>query len=123
MARILIVDDVPENLDLLAYVLGRSGHDVVTALGGRAGLERVHEVHPDAVLVDLRMPVVDGWEVARWIRADPALDGIRLIAVSVGSWGSDPAGKEPFDAFLALPFEPADMVAAVEGLLESRSAR
>jgi CheY-like chemotaxis protein len=84
MSTILVVDDEPANLELLEYLLGRSGHTVVVALGGRVGLDKAHEVRPDLIVIDLRMPGLDGWELARSVRRDPVLADTCLLAVSVG---------------------------------------
>jgi CheY-like chemotaxis protein len=117
---ILVVDDQPENLELLRYLLNRSGHEVVTAVGGKEGLERAQEIHPDLILIDLRMPDIDGWDLARRIRQDDRLAHTRLLAVSVGPAGSAGAGDAGFDGFFPMPFEPADLTNVVEALLDSR---
>ena len=124
MDTILIVDDNPENLELLGYLLGRSGrHEVVTALGGQQGLARAQELHPDVVLVDLRMPGIDGWTLAHRIRADATLSDTRLLAVSVGAVESGVEGGADFDGFFSMPFEPADLIAAVDALLDGGPGR
>ena len=117
MSRILVVDDQIENLELLQYLLSRWGHDVTTAQGGKAGLEKVAELKPDLVLVDLRMPGIDGWELARRIRRDVALADTRLLAVSVGPASTAGAREAGFDGFFPMPFEPADLLKTVEVIL------
>jgi len=115
---ILIIDDQPENLELLGYLLSRSGYEVVTALGGKDGLERVHDLRPDLVLVDLSMPDPDGWTVAQRIRQDDALADTPLLAMSVGPASDSRARAAGFDGFFPMPFEPADLTGVVHGLLD-----
>lgn len=117
MRKIVIVDDKAENLELLGYLLGRTGHEVATALGGRKGLELVRELRPDLVLIDLHMPGIDGWELARRIRRDDALSYIRLLAVSVGPATIAGIREAGFDGFFPMPFEPADLIGTVDALL------
>jgi CheY-like chemotaxis protein len=115
MSTILVVDDEPANLELLEYLLGRSGHTVVVALGGRVGLDKAHEVRPDLIVIDLRMPGLDGWELARRVRRDPVLADTCLLAVSVGpAIGAREAG---FDGFFPMPFEPRDLLRTVDLML------
>ena len=123
MATILVVDNRSENLDLLAYLLGRAGHKVVTALGGELGLAMARELIPDLVLLDLHMPGLDGWELARRIRADVDLKAIRLLAVSVGPAGEAEALEAGCDGYFPMPFEPGDLFAAVAGLLTRDAVR
>ena len=114
---ILVVDDQPENLALLGYLLSRSGHDVVTAVGGKEGLARALELRPDLVVIDLWMPDIDGWDLARRLREDPAMAGTRLLAVSVGAARGAETETSGFDGFFPMPFEPAALTEAVEALL------
>jgi two-component system, cell cycle response regulator DivK len=117
VSRILVVDDQLENLELLQYLLTRSGHTVVTALGGQAGLEKAEEIKPDLMLIDLRMPGIDGWELARRIRSHPGLADTRLLAVSVGPATTARAREAGFDGFFPMPFEPIDLLRTVDVIL------
>ena len=118
MHTIVVVDNKAENLELFGYLLSRSGDTVVTALGGQAGLEQARATHPDLMLIDLHMPGVDGWELARRIRLDDTLSGTRLLAVSVGPADDTGARGAGFDGFFPMPFEPGDLFAVVAALLE-----
>lgn len=73
MATVLVVDDRALNRDLVCTVLSYRGHDTVTASDGAEGLRLVREVHPDLVITDVLMPGMDGYELVRAIRADPAI--------------------------------------------------
>lgn len=123
MRTILVVDDKPDNLDLLSYLLSRSGHQVVIALGGEAGLEQAYELHPDLLVVDLHMPDLDGWSLARRIRSDAAFAGTRLLAVSVGPATEAGAREAGFDGLFLMPFEPGDLIRTAEALLERETIR
>ena len=70
--RILVVDDVPENVELLETHLTTEGYDVVTAADGAEAITRVGETDPDLVLLDIMMPGIDGYEVCRRLKSDPA---------------------------------------------------
>jgi two-component system, chemotaxis family, CheB/CheR fusion protein len=80
--RILVVDDNQDVLELLALELGMEGHEVVTASDGQAALHAAVEFRPDVVLLDLGLPVMDGYEVARQLRQVPELAGIAIVAVT-----------------------------------------
>ena len=71
-ARILVIDDTPPNVKLLEQLLLASGYEVLTALSGAEGLEKVAQGKPDLVLLDVVMPKMSGYEVCRSIRANPA---------------------------------------------------
>ena len=118
MQTILIVDDQHDNLELLRYLLSRAGHQVVTALGGKEGLVRAREIHPDLAIIDLVMPEIDGWELAQLIREDESLAGTRLLAMSVGPATTTRTRAAGFDGFFPMPFEPADLTGVVDALLQ-----
>ena len=80
-ARILVVDDTPANVKLLAELLTVKGYSVVTAASGEEGLKQVAEHHPDLVLLDIMMPGLNGYEVCRAIRADPATSMLPVVLV------------------------------------------
>jgi two-component system response regulator VicR len=79
---IVCIEDEPEMIDLVKLILERKGFDLVGAVGGREGLETVRELKPDLVLLDLRMPEMDGWEVYRQMKADDETKDIPVIVVT-----------------------------------------
>jgi CheY-like chemotaxis protein len=85
MAKILIVDDDADVLELLKFHLDRSGHEAFVALGGADGLERAAYDRPDIVLLDVRMPIVDGVRVLQILRANPLTKNVGVIIMSAGS--------------------------------------
>ncbi|WP_109995047.1 response regulator transcription factor [Salinisphaera sp. LB1] len=76
---VLVVDDHPDTLALVSEVLGRDGYTVIAAIDGHSALERARLITPDIVLLDARMPGMDGFEVCRRITSDPALAGMAVI--------------------------------------------
>jgi len=74
MAKILIVDDLAANREVLVTLLRYDGHRVLEAANGREGLAAVQAEHPDLVITDVLMPVMDGYELVRQLRLDPATD-------------------------------------------------
>jgi CheY-like chemotaxis protein/class 3 adenylate cyclase len=91
MKKILVVEDVELNRELVAQLL-EDDYQVLTAADGAAGLRLAHRERPDLILMDLSLPIMDGWEAARRIKADPDLRGIPIIALSAHAMSGD-AGK------------------------------
>jgi CheY-like chemotaxis protein len=89
MARILLVEDNELNRDMLSRRLARHGHTVLTAADGAAGLAAARAEAPDLVLMDMALPVIDGWEATRQLRADPATRGLPIIALTAHAMGGD----------------------------------
>ena len=81
-ADILIVDDVPQNLNLLTHILTRAGYSVRAASDGVIALEAVREKIPDLILLDIRMPVMDGFEVCKRIKAQDETRDVPVIFIS-----------------------------------------
>jgi len=106
---VLVVDDNVDAAESLCDVVAFLGHHVEAVYDGRAALDRVRERHPDVVLCDIGLPGMDGYEVARTIRADSTLDGIRLVAVSGYAQPEDRvrASSAGFDAHVAKPADPS----------------
>lgn len=87
MAKILIIDDDADVLELLKFHLDRSGHEAFVARGGADGLERAAYDRPDIVLLDVRMPVVDGVRVLQILRANPLTKNVGVVIMSAGPLG------------------------------------
>ena len=81
MKKILIVEDVDLNRDLLVQLL-EDDYEILTAVDGAAGLELAEKHRPDLILMDLSLPVIDGWEATRRLKADESLKDITVIAVT-----------------------------------------
>lgn len=88
MKRILVVEDVELNRDLVVQLL-EDEYEVVTAKDGAEGIRLAQSVRPDLILMDLSLPVVDGWEAARRLKADENLKSIPIIALSAHAMTGD----------------------------------
>jgi CheY-like chemotaxis protein len=124
MARILLVEDNEMNRDMLSRRLVRSGYEVVIAVQGEEGVELARTASPDLVLMDMSLPVLDGWEATRRLKGDPATREIPIIALTAHAMSGDrekarAAGCDDFDT---KPVEFARLVSKIEGLLEKRKA-
>ena len=116
MVRILVVDDEPDQRALLRRIFERAGHEVRDAGNGTAALEAVCESVPDLVVTDMMMPVMDGPELIRQLRADPAWAGIPILAASTDSHLA--AGA---DAVVPKPYFPSRLIEAADRLLQEGS--
>jgi CheY-like chemotaxis protein len=119
MARVLVVDDHPDTAESFAALLCAWGHDARAATDGAEAVRLAAEFRPDFALIDVRMPCVDGYAVARCLRATPGLEGALLVAMTgyvAGDNRRPPRGD--FDAFLLKPVDHA----ALSLLLRTLSA-
>src|SRR4051794_5139904 len=82
MAKILIVEDNEENWDILSRRLGRRGYEVVIARDGAQAVAMALSEAPDLILMDMNLPLIDGWEATRRIKATPEAGGVPIIAVT-----------------------------------------
>ncbi len=89
MSKILLVEDNEMNRDMLSRRLQRKGFEVVIAVDGQAGVDMATSANPDLILMDLSLPVIDGWEATRRIKADPATQNIPVIALTAHAMSGD----------------------------------
>jgi len=117
--RILAVDDVPENLEIVRVRLEAHGYEVVTAADGEEALARAREVEPDLVLLDIMMPKLDGISALKQLKQDAALRFVPVILLTAKSDTADVvAGLEAGgDDYLTKPFEQAALIARVRSML------
>jgi DNA-binding response OmpR family regulator len=118
-ATVLVVDDDPVILKLLEVNFEMEGFSVVRASDGAEGLERAREVHPDIVVLDVMMPRMTGYEVAKALREDAGTADIPIIFVTARAQSSDvERGMElGVDDYVTKPFDPLDLIARVNALL------
>ena len=122
--RILIIDDYADNRELLRLMLEQEGYVVSEAGDGREGIEMARADLPDAALVDLSMPGLDGWNVLKELRADERMARIPCAAISAFADGARArALAHGFDAYLTKPFRRSELLEVIERLLVSRAAQ
>jgi len=116
MARILIIEDNAANMELMTYLLKAFGHTVLSARDGAQGIDLARQERPDLIACDIQLPKVNGYEVARQLKATPELAAIPLIAVTALAMVGDREKvlAHGFDGYLTKPIDPTTFV----GLLE-----
>ena len=121
--RILIVDDDPDSLDIVRTFLESKGYKVSTAQDGKAGLAKLDEVRPALVLLDVMMPGMDGWEVARVIKNHPELGDTRVVMLTARSGFSDKQEglRAGADDYIVKPIRLDELATRVEKNLEART--
>ena len=117
--RVLVADDRPTSRELVRTALERSGYDVSEAVDGRDALEQIRNSMPDLVILDLHMPVVDGFAVVREIRMDDSLRRLRVVALTASAMEGDrlKALGAGFDGFLTKPLSLVSLREELAGLL------
>ena len=117
--RILVVEDQEDNRQILRDLLGMAGYDMVEAHDGAEGVAKASEHKPDLILMDIQMPVMDGYEATRQIKANPELKGIPVIAVTSYALSGDEqkARDAGCNDYIAKPYSPRQMLAKVRGIL------
>ncbi|BDG01350.1 response regulator transcription factor [Anaeromyxobacter oryzae] len=120
--RILIVDDEPNIVISLEYLMKRAGYEVAVAVDGEEALRAVAEQPPDLVILDVMLPRLNGFEVCRRLRSDPRWSGLRIVMLTAKGRDTEVAkGLEVgADAYVTKPFSTRDLVAQVGELLQSR---
>jgi two-component system cell cycle response regulator DivK len=120
VTRILVVEDNEMNRDMLSRRLARQGHEVLVAVDGAQGVAMAASEQPDIVLMDMSLPVLDGWEATRQLKADAATVGIPIIALTAHALDSDreealTAGCDDYDT---KPIERSRLLQKIARLLE-----
>jgi len=114
--NILAIEDNEQNMYLLRFLLERRGHCLVEAHDGPAGIAAIQAERPDLILLDIQLPQMDGYAVARLLRGNPALDAVPIIAVTSYAMHSDreKALAAGCDAYIEKPINPGSFVVEVE---------
>ena len=122
MARLLVVEDSEASRDGLARHLRRKGYETLIALDGRQGVEVARAEKPDLILMDMSLPVLDGWEATRHLKAAPETRGIPVIALTAHAMAGDreramEAGCDDYDT---KPVEFGRLLVKIQSLLERK---
>ena len=126
MKRILIVEDVELNRDLLVQLLEEEEkYDILTAADGASGVELAEQERPDLILMDLSLPVIDGWEATRLIKANAALQHIPIIALTAHAMIGDEerARESGCDDYLTKPIDENLLLKKLSHFLEDGCER
>lgn len=125
MPTILYVEDNDDNVFMLKRRLERHGFEVVVAVDGSAGLAMARTVRPDLVIMDLSLPVLDGWEATRQLKADPSTMAIPVIALSAHAMGAERAGAldAGCDDYDSKPVDMKRLLVKIHGLLQPGAGR
>ena len=120
MPRILLVEDNEMNRDMLSRRLQRKGYEVLIAIDGEQGVAVAQAEQPDLILMDMSLPVLDGWEATRKIRADPAISAVPVIALTAHAMAGDQekcmaVGCDDYDT---KPVDLARLLGKIELLLQ-----
>jgi CheY-like chemotaxis protein len=120
MPTILLVEDNEMNRDMLSRRLQRKGYDVLIAVDGEQGVSLAQAERPDLILMDMSLPVLDGWEATRKIKADPAIGAVPVIALTAHAMAGDQekciaAGCDDYDT---KPVDLARLLGKIEQLLQ-----
>ena len=123
MAKILLVEDNEMNRDMLSRRLRRRGHELVVAGDGADGVAKARSERPGLILMDMSLPILDGWEATRQLKADPATSDIPIIALTAHAMNDDrqraiAAGCDDYDT---KPIELPRLVAKIDALLGTAS--
>jgi CheY-like chemotaxis protein len=120
MVKILLVEDNEMNRDMLSRRLIRKGYDVVIAVDGAQGVSMTIEEKPDIVLMDMSLPVIDGWEATKKLKANPDTQSIPIMALTAHAMSGDrektlEAGCDDYDT---KPIDLKRLLGKIEALLE-----
>ena len=119
--RILVVEDQEDNRQILRDLLASADYEMDEAENGQEALDAVARQRPDLILMDIQLPIMDGYEATRRIKADPALRSIPIIAVTSHalSGGEEKARAAGCDDFVPKPYSPRQLLAKIRQYLPS----
>jgi CheY-like chemotaxis protein len=122
---VLLVDDYPDAREMYAEYLEFSGFEIIQAGNGVEAIERAHDSHPDVILMDLSLPVMDGWEATRRLKADDSTKNIPVLAVTGHALTgvSNDAKNAGCDGFITKPCLPEDLVAEIRKVLGTKNGQ
>lgn len=124
--KVVCIEDELEMIELIKLILGRKNIEVFGALGGREGLQKIAEVKPDLVLLDLMMPEMDGWEVYQKMKSSESMRHIPVIVVTAKAQSIDRvlglhiAGVNDY---ITKPFGPSELLSSVERIMAGQNGQ
>lgn len=117
--KILVIDDEPDLLKIATFRLKRSGYDILTAVDGREAVDILKNETPDLILLDLRLPAIDGYEICRRVKSDERTKNIPVILFTASATASvaDRIKETGANDCLIKPFEPETLLEKVKKLI------
>ena len=123
MAKVLLVEDQEDNRDMLSRRLKKRGYEVAIAVDGAEGVEKARSEAPDLILMDMSLPVMDGWEATRILKAEDDTRSIPVVALTAHAMSTDreKAFEAGCDAYETKPIELPRLLETMEKLLQTQS--
>ena len=120
--RVLVIEDHEENRRILRLLLTSAGIDMIEAVTGEGGVAAAEKERPDLILMDIQLPILDGYETTRQIRADPSLKTTPIIAVSSYAMKGDEekARASGCDHYVTKPYSPLQLLRIIQGFLAEK---
>jgi len=117
--RVLVVEDQEDNRQILRDLLGSAGYEMIEAGDGETGIAAAKNERPDLILMDIQLPLMDGYEATRRIKADPDLKSIPVIVVTSYALSGDDvkARAAGCDAYVTKPYSPRQLLAKIREFL------
>jgi two-component system cell cycle response regulator DivK len=118
--RILIVEDTEDNRQIMRDLLTAAGYDVVEAHDGLVAAQTAAELRPELIVMDIQLPILNGYEATRLMRANPVLRNVPIIAVTSYALSGDDekARAAGCNGYIAKPFSPRQLLATIRGFLD-----
>ncbi len=124
LRKVVCIEDELEMIELVKLILDRNKFSVTGAVGGQEGLDRISEIKPDLVLLDLMMPEMDGWEVYQKMKASEEMRDIPVIVVTAKAQSIDRVlglHIARVDDYITKPFGPQELLDSVERVIQTKS--
>jgi CheY-like chemotaxis protein len=120
MAKILIVEDNEVNRDMISRRLSKRGYEIVLAVDGDQGMSMARAEKPDLILMDMSLPIVDGWQAAKLLKSDPETRSILIVALTAHAMAADRnrALEAGCDGYETKPIDLPRLLETIERLLE-----
>ncbi|MGV8123362.1 MAG: response regulator [Candidatus Xenobiia bacterium LiM19] len=120
---VLVIEDNEQNLYLVTFILSKNGYEVVQARDGREGIDLAGQVIPTLILLDIQLPVMDGYEVARALRSNPKLDDVPIVAVTSYAMVGDRERtlEAGCSGYIEKPINPETFMADIEKYLSKQA--
>ena len=122
--RVVYIEDEQEMIELVELILSRKRYEVIGATAGREGLDAVRREMPDAILLDLMIPDMDGWEVYQQIKADENINTIPVVVITAKAQNIDKVlglHIAKVDDYIAKPFNPDELIQSLDKILGKKS--